>query len=117
MQNGLYLAQFAVPSMQGQGRQAWEAAHGVVYIRDGKAFGGDSAYWWTGDIAVNGDDFSAALTVKVHTSGSQSIFGFLNEFNLKVQGKRNNEAWQGEGETNAAPGRTMQLNLRMLQAD
>jgi hypothetical protein len=48
MENGLYLAQFAVPSIRGQG---WDAGHGVAYIRDGKIVGGDSSYWWQGDMA------------------------------------------------------------------
>ena len=114
MENGLYLAQFAVPSMRGQG---WESAHGVAFIQDGKVYGGDSGFWWQGDLKTESDDtFSADLKVKVHTSGTQSILGFFNEFELKVSGKRNNEAWQAEGETSVAPGRPMQLNLRLLKA-
>jgi hypothetical protein len=118
MQNGVYLAQFAVPSTRGQG---WDAGHGVVYIRDGKLYGGDSGHWWRGDVTINGDEtFSIDLSVKVHTTGgssSPSVFGFVNEFQLKVSGKRNGDAWQADGETDVAPGRPMQLNLRPLQAD
>ena len=116
MQNGLYLAQFAVPSISGQG---WDDAHGVAYIRDGKVHGGDSGHWWFGDVATNVDDtFSIDLAIKVHTtSGSSSVLGYVNEFQLTVSGKLNGDAWQADGEANVAPGRPMQVNLRLLQAD
>jgi|LakMenEpi03Aug12_release.lakeMendotaPanAssembly.Ray.scaffolds.fasta_scaffold181416_3 hypothetical protein len=116
MKNGLYLAQFAVPSTRGQG---WEAAHGAAYIRDSKVYGGDSGHWWQGDVITSVDNtFSIDLAIKVHTTGgSSSVFGYFSEFELKVSGKLNGDAWQADGETNVAPGRPMQLNLRLLQAD
>lgn len=114
MKNGLYLAQFAIPSTDGQG---WDSQHGVAYIQDGYIVGGDSSHWWQGDIAVTDEALSVNLTIKVHTSRSQSVFGFFEEVQLKVIGVKKGNAWQADGETNVAPGRIMQLNIRPLKGD
>jgi hypothetical protein len=108
MQNGLYLAQFVVNG---------SAGHGVAVIREGKVVGGDSSYWWEGSLEDSGDTFSGDLNVKQHSSGMESVFGFFESFSLSLNGKRNGDAWQAEGTTPVAPGRTMQLNLRLLKAD
>ena len=109
MQDGIYLAQFVVGSDHG---------HGVAVVRGSKVSGGDSAYWWEGAFSeVSADSVSAELVVRVHTSGVRSVFEFFNEFPLKLQGRKQGDAYQLTGTTPVAPGRTMQLNLRLLQAD
>lgn len=108
MQNGLYLAQFVVGG---------SAGHGVAVIRDNRVIGGDSSYWWEGSLSESGDTFSGELMVKQHSSGMESVFGFFDSFKLNLDGKRNGDAWQAEGTTPVAPGRTMQLNLRLLKVD
>jgi hypothetical protein len=108
MENGLYLAQFVVGA---------SAGHGVAIIRDGQVDGGDSSYWWEGTLATEGNAFSGKLTVRQHSSGIPSVFGFFDNFDLKLSGNRNGDAWQAQGTTPVAPGQAMQLNLRLLKAD
>lgn len=108
MKSGLYLAQFVVGT---------SAGYGVAMIRDGRVAGGDSSYWWEGALTVDGDAFSGKLVVRQHSSGTPSIFGFFDSFDLNLSGKRNGDAWQAQGTTPVAPGRTMQLNLSLLKAD
>ena len=108
MENGTYLAQFVTGIGHG---------HGVAIIRDNKVRGGDSWYWWTGNLDENADQISGSLTVCQHTTGNESVFGFFNEFELKLKGKPVGDAWQFEGLTPVAPGQAMQLNLRLLKSD
>jgi hypothetical protein len=109
MQDGFYLAQFA------NGR---DAGHGVVVKRGETVVGGDSSHWYEGTITDTRDgSVSGHITVRQHTPGNPSVFGFFDEFPLNVAGRQNGDAWQLVGTTPVAPGRPMQLNLRMLRAD
>lgn len=107
MRNGLYLAQFAV---------AGRSAGGVAVVTGSHVVGGDSSHWWTGSIARNSEDLTGELTVKTHSPGGESLFGFFDSFVLRLSGKMKGEVGQLQGTTDAAPGRVMQLNLRLLQA-
>jgi hypothetical protein len=109
MKDGLYVAQFVVGADHG---------HGVAVKRGERIVGGDSSHWYEGRMAeVDGGEIEGELTVRPHTGGNPSVFGFFDQFPLTLRGRQAGTAWQFIGSTPVAPGRAMQLNLRLLRAD
>jgi hypothetical protein len=108
MQDGIYLAQFVVGPNHG---------HGVAVKTGNRVGGGDSSYWWEGELVeADGGSITGNITIRSHTSGNSSVFGLFDQFQLALNGKAVHDAWQLSGTTDVAPGRTMQLNLSLLKA-
>lgn len=79
MQNGLYKVSFQVPGDSGDG---------VVFLRDGQIWGGDSIMYYRGTYAVSGDQFTAQVKTDAHskTPGMASVFG-IDKVDISLTGK------------------------------
>lgn len=52
---------------------------GVAVFLGGKVLGGDGSYFYVGNYQVNGNNFTATLTVSPFISGAQSVFGTVGQ--------------------------------------
>src|SRR6201995_3643716 len=68
MDNGLYKVRSETPRGNGTG---------VVVLKDGNIWGGDSSMFYTGTYTLDGETFNGQLITKVHTIAPHkpSIFG------------------------------------------
>ncbi|MBL6752494.1 MAG: hypothetical protein ISP90_18395 [Nevskia sp.] len=63
------------------------AGSGIVVLETGRAFGGDSTYFYVGDYHLAGRAFTAGLTVTHYAGQLNAIFGPLRSFRLVVNGQ------------------------------
>ncbi|MFG3598255.1 hypothetical protein [Bradyrhizobium sp. RDI18] len=75
-EGGTYAAWFKTPVGQGTG---------IAHVADGKIWGRESIMSYSGICAVDGDRFTAIVTLKRHTEGHPTIFG-ANDLTLKLEG-------------------------------
>lgn len=66
LKDGIYAAWYKTPLGQGTG---------IAHVADGKIWGGDSIMSYSGTCEVDGDRFSAIVTLKRHTEGHATVFG------------------------------------------
>lgn len=78
--NGVYSVSFS--STQGQ-----LGTGGVVYIIDGRAYGGDAHFYYMGSLELSGETATGQIHVGPHQQPTQSIFGPLTNFDLQLSGK------------------------------
>jgi hypothetical protein len=65
---------------------------GVVVIDKGRIFGGDSGFMYTGNVKVEESIVHVDIDVSRHSNfPTQSIFGQMSNFHLKVSGSPNSE--------------------------
>ena len=64
---------------------------GVAVFETGRVLGGDSAFMYVGSYEVDRGTVTSNIRVSKYNnlSGMQSVFGPLNEFNLKLTGQAN----------------------------
>jgi hypothetical protein len=95
MQNGLYKVEFQTPLGAGAG---------VVVLQDGKIQGGDSMMYYIGEYAENGQDVSAKVEGKMHTTipAVASVFG-VTHTHIKLAGKSNGNSAEMQGKADEAP--------------
>ena len=107
MQNGLYKVEFRTPLGFGAG---------VVVLRDGKLQGGDSTMFYVGDYSESGQDFTARVEGKKHTTlpGLTSVFGVDNT-HIKLTGKTNGDAAVMQGRADEAPTIPFEAKLTKIQ--
>lgn len=70
---------------------------GVVVLETGRAFGGDSQYYYVGDYKMHHDKTQVSLRVKHYSGQPSSIFGTLKEFNVKLEGIPARDTFTMEG--------------------
>lgn len=105
MTNGIYSISFDTP--------AGAIGGGVIVIRDGKAQGGDSAYYYNGTITTAGGAVDADVTVRKHGIG-ESVFGDLSEFRLRLTGSGTETGFTLNGETVGNPTARVSVRCRRL---
>jgi T3SS negative regulator,GrlR len=67
---------------------------GVVVIHQGRVFGGDSGFMYTGNVKVEESIVHVDIDVSRHTNfPTQSIFGQMSNFHLKVSGSPNSDTF------------------------
>nr|WP_247984877.1 hypothetical protein [Bradyrhizobium sp. 186] len=76
LKGGTYAAWFKTPLGQGTG---------IVHVADGKIWGGDSIMSYSGSCEVDGDRFTATVTLKRHTEGHATVFG-ADDLTLRLEG-------------------------------
>ena len=109
MDDGIYMAMFEVGPNHGRG----------VAVKNGsRILGGDGSHYWSGAIKEEDGELRGELLVKPHSGGAESVFGFFDEFPLRLSGPSapKGGAYQFDGSTPVAPGRLMRQSLRMLEA-
>lgn len=106
MQNGLYKASFSTPFGSGDG---------VVYMRDGQLWGGDSMMFYRGTYTVSGNKLSAEVKSEVHskTPGMVSVFG-ADRVAITAVGAHTGTQATLSGTAPQAPGVTLLVKLNKL---
>jgi len=80
MIEGLYSVIFGTP----QGN----VGGGVVVFRNGKAQGGDLAYFYDGVVRAGvGDHVEADVLIRKYQEAGESVFGNIPEFRLQLKGQ------------------------------
>jgi len=106
VRNGLYKIDFETQRGGGQG---------VVYLRNGKIWGGDSGWYYIGTYEQDGDDFTASVTLKDHTKHTHitSALG-VDEAEMTLKGVADGDAFKTKGKSKQAPGVTFVCKLSRL---
>jgi hypothetical protein len=76
LKDGTYAAWFKTPLGQGTG---------IAHVADGKISGRDSITSYSGTCEVDGDRFTAIVTLERHTEGHSTVFG-ADDLTLKLEG-------------------------------
>jgi hypothetical protein len=76
LKDGTYAAWFKTPLGQGTG---------IAHVADGKIWGRDSIMTYSGTCEVDGDRFTATITIKRHTEGQATVFN-ADDLTLKLEG-------------------------------
>ncbi|KWV49900.1 hypothetical protein AS156_15365 [Bradyrhizobium macuxiense] len=76
LKNGTYAAWFKTPLGEGTG---------IAHVADGKIWGRDSIMSYSGSCEVDGDRFTAIVTLKRHTEGHATVFG-VDDLTLRLEG-------------------------------
>jgi hypothetical protein len=101
LENGKYSAWFRTPLGEGTG---------VVTLNDGKVTGGDTVIAYTGSYNQVGDEFTAEISTKRHTSGQLSVFG-IDNVELTLTGKSVGITATCSGRSRQAPGMAFEATL------
>lgn len=76
LKDGKYAAWFKTPLGQGTG---------IAHVADGRIWGHDSIVNYIGTCSVDGDRFTAVLTIKRHSEGHATVFG-VDDLTLRLEG-------------------------------
>lgn len=79
MINGLWTVEF-ISTIKRYGR-------GVIIINDERILGGDDGYYYSGRGKVTGNKIEATINVIKYDQNSVSVFGDIDHFQLKIEGK------------------------------
>ena len=104
MRNGLYKVHFTTQLGSGAG---------VVVLRDGRLYGGDSSMYYVGDYTLNGDHFTADVRTDRHTSNLSPVLG-VDRAHITLTGIYSNESVEAEGNARENPDVSFRANLRFL---
>jgi hypothetical protein len=74
--DGTYAAWFKTPLGQGTG---------IAHVADGKIWGRDSIMTYSGCCEVDGDRFTAIVSLERHTEGHATVFG-ADDLTLRLEG-------------------------------
>ncbi len=59
---------------------------GVLVLSDGRLFGGDSGYYYSGNFKVDGNTVSGTIEATRFDINSVSVFGDIGDFSLSFDG-------------------------------
>jgi hypothetical protein len=76
LKDGTYAAWFKTPLGQGTG---------IAHVADGKIWRRDSIMTYSGTCEVDGERFTAILSIKRHTDGHATVFG-ADDLTLRLEG-------------------------------
>ena len=99
---GVYIAKFRTPLDESQG---------VIVIQGDTVSGGDSAMYYMGRISGSENRIEVALRVRQHDHDKFSVFGDVNDFNLKLTGRRQGQSYVFEGRADRAPSLRFEASL------
>ena len=104
MKDGLYKVQFTTQLGSGAG---------VVVLRDGRLYGGDSGMHYVGDYTLNENHFAADVRTDRHTSNLSSVLD-VDRAHITLTGTYSNESVEAEGSARENPGVSFRANLQFL---
>lgn len=70
---------------------------GVVVFKDGKIYGGDSTYYYTGTYQLNDKAFTAKVRIKHYSGLHNNIFGNVAEANVTLKGLADKNEFEASG--------------------
>jgi hypothetical protein len=95
LRDGTYAAFFKT-SLGSQGT-------GIAHVADGKIWGSDSIMTYSGSCEVDGDRFTAIISIRRHTEGHATVFG-ADDLTLKLEGKCSDKIAKYVGTAEQVPG-------------
>ena len=104
MKNGLYRVRFTTQLGSGAG---------VVVLRDGRLYGGDSSMYYVGDYTLSENRFTADVRTDRHTSNLSSVLG-VDRAQITLTGTYSNESVEAEGSARENPNVSFRANLQFL---
>jgi T3SS negative regulator,GrlR len=108
MKDGIYHVRFSSQNDSGEG---------ISVIKQGSINGGDSAYLYIGQMILNDKLISGHLTITRWKPSGISIFGSLDNFELKLEGLDSlEESFTVSGSIPGRPNLTIQITGRFLLA-
>ena len=99
---GVYIAKFRTPLDESQG---------VIVIQGDTVSGGDSAMYYMGRISGSENRIEVALRVRQHDHDKFSVFGDVNDFSLKLTGRKQRQSYVFEGRADRAPSLRFEASL------
>ncbi len=106
MQDGIYHVRFS-SSVGGSGE-------GLVVIKQATVNGGDVGYLYVGQLTADGETLSGRLNIKRWNPGQNSVFGPLDNFELRLSGTRTGNSFNVSGGIPSKPGLTITIAGRFL---
>jgi hypothetical protein len=94
LKDGTYAAWFKTPLGEGTG---------IAHVADGKIWGRDSIMSYSGSVEIDGDRFTAIVTLKRHTEGHATVFG-ADDLTLRLEGTCPGKIATYVGTADQAPG-------------
>ncbi|EIZ77752.1 hypothetical protein WSK_3763 [Novosphingobium sp. Rr 2-17] len=108
MKNGLYSVTFSY---------AGDSGAGVVVLTDGKVRGGDTSFFYIGNLGVNGSEATGVIDVARHSPGLPNVFG-VDAYQLTLNAKLiSGGELKGTAKTAAVPGATLQVVMKLIAED
>ena len=104
MRNGLYKVHFTTRLGSGAG---------VIVLRDGRLYGGDSGMYYVGDYTLNGDRFTADVQTDRHTANLSPVLG-VDRARITLTGTYSNDSVEAEGSAHENPDVSFRANLQFL---
>jgi T3SS negative regulator,GrlR len=101
MVNGLWSAQLSAGGNK---------AGGVAFFVNGKVFGGDTAFIWSGTFQEAGDSFKATVHVKQYDRTVASLFGAA-EYDIHIDAKIQGDRITGTGTSPSLGGTKLNVAL------
>jgi hypothetical protein len=92
MLNGLWSVIFNIPP-SGTANNG----NGVVIINNGKIYGGDSNYYYTGNCEIEDKLFTAEVKVTHYAGPYNNVFGEFKEVNVNVKGEADRHEFEANG--------------------
>jgi hypothetical protein len=107
MESGFYIARFRTPMDENAG---------VIIVEDQVVKGGDSAYYYSGNVTKSdGDSSEVRLKVIRHTQPDFPVFGDLSQFTLALVGKKVGGQYKFEGRAERVSGLKFEAVLDRIQ--
>jgi hypothetical protein len=94
LKDGTYAAWFKTPLGNGTG---------IAHVAEGNIWGHDSIMSYSGTCEVDGDRFTAIVTLKRHTEGHATVFG-ADDLTLKLEGSCPGKVARYVGTAEQVPG-------------
>lgn len=88
---------------------------GIIVFCDGKIYGGDPAYFYTGTYSLNNNELKAAAHIKHYQGAPDNIFGPVSQIDLVFEGAVSNQFIMGYGFEPRNPGQRMSFKMQRLQ--
>lgn len=88
---------------------------GVVVLMNGKVFGGDNGFTYTGSYSLIGDTMTGEVKVQNFEPTVPNVLG-LNSYALTLRGQVAGDSISGQATTPARPGVTLAFRLQKRSA-
>lgn len=106
--DGVYVVRFRSPLDQ---------SGGVVTVRNGRATGGDSSYYYDGYLEEGPDGPVARMLFVRHRPETVSVVGDVERFNVIYDGRVDGDLYHLEGRMDRAPGLKLTAVMTRLPVD
>lgn len=86
---------------------------GVAVLETGRVLGGDGQYYYVGNYESNNGVAKAIIKVTHYAGPPNSVFGQIKEFNLILEGKPSEKAFELHGHVQENP--SLKIGIRLTR--